>query len=754
MLAITYTFTDCCTGYQFGVYSSDLPSSGPLTIGDVYYVQGTLNVAPFTTYEGCAQVTADTGGGVLPHYDHLTLTYFGPNCDACKSSYPCVTPTPTTTTTQTPTPTKTPTNTPTPTHTPTGTPAPPRPTPTPTKTSTPSKTPTNTPTKTSTPTVTPTVTPTNTTTPGLPPSVTPTKTPTPTPTITPTVTTTSYPSAAKYSQPPYLRLTGTNECSVITLFPITVKCSSGSMGNNGYGYISLNINGGTPGYVISLVPNQGEKDVKTGSTTNSTISFRNLLCGDYTVTVTDSYGDFTEVIVCSVPCLTKTPTPTPTSTPTPSNTPASVNYLFNRCKSCTGGTLNISVSIPQNQLSVFQNGGVISYDGVCYNISPLLPQTTLPAVTTANSGVYLNCYNCCSGGIPISPTPTPTPTQTPLPSGYTGPFITVSSTRPTCKEGGKIIITPPLNGSSPFTYSINNGTSYQASPIFLYLSQGTYNVVVKDSLGQLSNVVVVVLQPPIPSTVYTIDVYNTTTVIQKTNVTTGSLPPRYKQILKNDFSVVVTPSLQPGESITFDLLIDSVSQIKPYIWDCTGIRGDGYYKMGDSSIYGISVLQNNISLTPTSFTINSGNSPNTSAPNTNGTCTDNFDIYTQGIETMSCTFGKDYQTFISGESRTWTISVTANDVVDGTFTTEIFESTFGALSPSWNNYNGGAQTIVNSNWLQCETLRNDQTISVSNISYTLPLCSDVQVNYNTITTNNVFCLRNPNDSQCKTNSGL
>ena len=751
MLAITYTFTDCCTGYQFGVYSSDLPSSGPLTIGDVYYVQGTLDTAPFTTFAGCAQVTADTGGGTLPHYNTLTLTYFGPDCTDCLSSNPCATPTPTPTPTQTPTPTKTPTNTPTPTKTPTSTPVPTR---TPTKTPTPTSTITNTPTVTPTNTSTPTVTPTNTTTPGLPPSVTPTNTQTPTPTLTPSVTTTSYPSAAKYSQPPYLRLTGTNECSVITLFPITVNCSSGSMGNNGYGYISLNINGGTPGYTISLVPNQGEKDVKTGSTTNSVISFRNLLCGDYTVTVTDSYGDFTEVIVCSVPCMTATPTKTPTPTPTPSNTPPSVNYLFNRCKTCTSGTLQISVSIPQNLLSVFQNGGVISYDGTCYSISSLLPQTTLPAVTTANSGTYLSCADCCSGGVPISPTPTPTPTQTPLPGGYIGPFITVTSTRPTCKEGGKIIISPPLNGSSPFTYSINGGTTYQLSPIFLYLSQGTYNVVAKDSLGQLSNIVVVVLQAPISSTVYTIDVYNTTSVIQKTNVSTASFPPRYKQILKNDFSVVVSPSLQPGESITFDLTIDSISQIKPFIWDCTGIRGNGYYKMGDSSIYGVSVLQNNTSLSPTSSIINSGNNPNTSAPNTNGTCTDNFDIYTQGIETMSCTFGKDYQTFISGETKTWTISVTVNDVVDGTFTTEIFESTFGALSPSWNNYNGGLQTIVPSRWLQCETLRNDQTISISNIEYVLPLCSDVQVNYNTIVTNDVFCLRNPNDSQCGSGSGL
>lgn len=750
MLAITYTFTDCCTGYQFGIYEADLPSSGPLTIGDVYYVQGTLDVAPFTTYAGCAQVTADTGGGALPHYNSLTLTYY-PNCNFCKAEFPCATPTPTPTQTQTPTPTKTPSQTLTPTKTPTRTPLPTR-TPTPTQTLT--KTPTQTPTNTVTNTPTPSITPTNTNTPGLTPSVTPTKTLTPTPTLTPTVTTTGYPNSPIYLQPPYLRLTGTNECSVITLYPLGVICSSQSKNYN-YGTISLFITGGTPGYTIVLVPNQGEKDVVSGSTTNSYASFKNLLCGDYTITVTDKYGDFVKTLICSIPCQSPTPTPTKTPPQTPTQTTSGyVNYLFNRCRTCTGGSPTISVSISNNDLSYFQSVVVISYDGTCYYITPNLPKTSIPATTTFTSGLYSSCESCCSGGVPMSPTPTPTPTPTPLPSGYNGPTITVSSTVPTCKEGGKIIITQTSNGQSPYVYSINNGLTYQSSPIFQYLSQGTYTVVVKDSLNKLSNKVTVTFIPPVPSTIYTIDIYNTTTIIQSNNVSSPLVAPRYKQILKNNFSVVITPALQPGESITFDLNLNHIAQIKPYIFDCTNFTNNGVYKMGDSSIYGIDVKQNNISLSPTSIITNSGNLPNTSAPNTNGTCTDNFDIYTLGTETMSCTFGKDYQTFVSGITETWTISVTNNDIIDGSFTTEILESTFGALYPSWNNYNGGSQTIVLSNWLNCETLRNDQTISITNLEYVLPLCSDVQVNYNIVTTNDVFCLRNPNNNQCANNSGL
>jgi len=750
MLAITYTFTDCCTGFQFGIFSSDLPSPGPLTIGDVYYVEGTLNVAPFTTYAGCAEVTADTGGGALPHYNNLTLTYFS-DCDLCKADHPCVTPTPTQTPTQTLTPTKTPTQTPTPTKTPTGTPAPPRLTPTPTKT--PTQTPTNT--ATNTPTQTPT--PTNTNTPGLSPSVTPTKTPTPTPTLTPTVTTTSYPSAAKYSQPPYLRLTGTNECSVITLFPLTVTCSS-NPAKNGSGAISLTINGGTPGYTVSLVPNQGEKDVKTGSTTNSYFIFKNLLCGDYTITVTDSYGDFTETLICSVPCATPTPTPTPTQTPTPSETAPTLNYIFTRCPindGCpsSGGQPEIIVSIPSNYLNNFLNGtSVIKFDNTCYYTNSNLRKTTLPAVTGITSPQYSKCSDCCSGALPNSPTPTPTQTPTPTPTVGTvsnNPIITVSFTQPTCNDLGKIVVNPPTNGTPPFTYSINNGITYQSSPIFLGLNNGTYNVIVKDSLGLLSNVVTVTLLTAPTITQYIVDIYDITTTIKSTNISSNPSPlwPRFQQILKTNFNINITPALTGLQSITFDLTVQNVAFVKPFIYE--GFNPPGYYRMGDAYTYGLTVQKNGNTLSPQTTNVTTPSIPPfSSLPNSNGPCKDIFSFQPgNGTTVVSFGLNKDYQVYQSSTTVTWNVTMTQNDTISGTFTSEIIESLTGAGTVgaqfNWTE-NGQNPPFPN----PCETLKNVETISITNLTSVLPSCSNVQVNYNSSIVNDVFCLRNPTTFPC------
>lgn len=753
MLAITYTFTDCCTGYQFGVYSSDLPIAGPLTVGDVYFIQGTLDVAPFTTYEGCAQVTSDTGGGALPHYNRLFMTYYGVNCDDCKNSHPCVTPTPTNTTTQTPTPTSTPTTTITQTKTPSNTPFR---TPTPTKTPTTTKTPTPTVTNTKTPTPTPTQTITNTSTLGLSPTVTPTVTPTPTNTLTPTITTTNYPNDLRYLQPPYLRITGTNECSVITLFPLTVICSSGPKGIN-KGYISLTINGGTPGYDVEVVPNQGEKDVVYGYTTNSTISFRNLLCGDYTITVTDSYGDFIETIVCSVPCSTPTPTPTQTLTPTPSKTTPTVNYLFTKCSDngcpSSGGQFQISVSIPSSFLNNFQNGtSVIKFDNTCYYINSNLPTTTLPAVTGITSPQYLKCVDCCLGVPPISPTPTSTPQPTPTPTVGTIPpspiIISASKTDPTCYEKGKISITSVSNGTSPYEFSINNGVTWSLFQNFINLNSGTYNVIVRDSLGQLSNVVTLTLSPAPTITQYIVDIYDITTTIKSTNISSNpsSLWPRFQQILKTNFNINISPALTVGQSITFDLTVQNVAFIKPFIYE--GFNPPGYYRMGDAYTYGLTVQKNGNTLSPQTTNVTTPSIPSfSSLPNSNGPCKDIFSFQPgNGSTVVSFGLNKDYQVYQSSTTVTWNVTMTQSDIISGTFTSEIIESGFGTSTGSQFNWTENGQNPPFPN--PCETLKNVETISITNLTSVLPNCSNVQVNYNSQIVNDVFCLRNPTTFPC------
>ena len=94
-----------------------------------------------------------------------------------------------------------------------------------------------------------------------------------------------------------------NECTIVTLFPMTAICNNVNPTNpQSYdGSVSLMISGGTPPYNI-IWENGGSGPTKD-----------NLGIGDYKATVVDFYGDFTAYTTCS---LTATTTTTSTSTST------------------------------------------------------------------------------------------------------------------------------------------------------------------------------------------------------------------------------------------------------------------------------------------------------------------------------------------------------------------------------------------------------------------------------------------------------
>src|SRR5262249_51331970 len=59
----------------------------------------------------------------------------------------------------------------------------------------------------------------------------------------------------------------------------------------------------------------------------------------------------------------------------------------------------------------------------------------------------------------------------------------VSSTNVTCNgaSDGTITISSPAGGYGTYEYSINGGTSWQASGSFISLANGTYNVLIRDA---------------------------------------------------------------------------------------------------------------------------------------------------------------------------------------------------------------------------------------------------------------------------------
>lgn len=81
-----------------------------------------------------------------------------------------------------------------------------------------------------------------------------------------------------------------NNCSVSSLRPLEVVCSptNASSPESQDGSIQLYINGGTSPYTVSWV--NGSQGTYIG----------NLQAGEYTATVTDYYGDYTETITCTV----------------------------------------------------------------------------------------------------------------------------------------------------------------------------------------------------------------------------------------------------------------------------------------------------------------------------------------------------------------------------------------------------------------------------------------------------------------------
>ena len=131
-----------------------------------------------------------------------------------------------------------------------------------------------------------------------------------------TTTTTYFPittTTTTYLPAPNTPLEPTNECDVITIFPMGVECVSidPSFSDTFDGSASLYITGGTPPYEILW------ENGSVGTTIN------NLGVGEYKATVTDSYGDF---LITST-CILSAETPSPTTTTTSTTPPISFNDL-------------------------------------------------------------------------------------------------------------------------------------------------------------------------------------------------------------------------------------------------------------------------------------------------------------------------------------------------------------------------------------------------------------------------------------------
>jgi hypothetical protein len=172
----------------------------------------------------------------------------------------------------------------------------------------------------------------------------------------------------------------------------------------------------------------------------------------------------------------------------------------------------------------------------CYfNTCPIIKQVTTP-------GTYPPLTNWdifgLSGDITI------TEGDCSSQSTYLRNSVPYSVNQPNCGCDGNIVINSiQLNGTPPYTYSIDNGLTYSNSPFFNNLCTGIYNIIVSD----INSVVygnIVTLNAPVPPTTYTLSL--STTVNTTTNTT-------YTLTKEFTTTINITPSLPDGVSISFDL---------------------------------------------------------------------------------------------------------------------------------------------------------------------------------------------------------
>jgi len=341
-----------------------------------------------------------------------------------------------------------------------------------------------------------------------------------------TTTTTFYPvtttTTTFYPVPP-VPLEPTNECDVITIFPMGVECISvdPSFSDTYDGSASLYITGGTPPY--SILWGNGS----VGTTIN------NLGVGSYSATVTDSYEDFLINSTCVLSAETPSPVTTTTSTTTlpqygdlcmvivEQSNSQYIDFIYD-------GYFDGKPSWLSNdsQYFVYWNTGTTGEwlvsgitTGIIYNPNPALPPLTGWSYLGGGSKTISVLEGSC-GSIP------PLTAQ-------------ISINNSSCTNDGSIIISAN-GGVPPYSYSKDGGVLYQTNPIFNNLGPGNYSIYIQDSIGSLQSQLVTITSST-PQIVYNLQLVN----------------------VSNNLSINITPPLPNGVSVTFDLVFNTTFRVAP-----------------------------------------------------------------------------------------------------------------------------------------------------------------------------------------------
>ena len=382
-------------------------------------------------------------------------------------------------------------------------------------TATPTATSTSTPTQTATPTYTPTA------------SATPNTTPTPTPTV----------SVSKV-----FRLK--NDCDVLTLFDMGVDCNiiqlpSGPYANDGI--LSLNVTGGTSPY--SFYWSNGQR----------TRTLFGVPEGAYKVLVVDYYGDYSSTTICNLFAPSQTPTQTITPTPTITPSPVWPNLCFIYVDGPTSyGPIQFT---PYGEMN-----GKPTWFATYLSVNLLISWSSTNSrwqmsgwsftggIPTNNNQTNIPTGNWTLIGGPKRPDITVTQGNCP---GYIPLSISISKDNATCaspKNCDGSISLYAFNGIPPYSYSIDNGLTYQSSGIFNGLCANNYTVIVQDSNGDIVNGGVV----PVGADNNPVNYSISTQLLNNVSYSQGNQVASWK--------VNITPPLPSGVTMTFQLKVNATQK--------------------------------------------------------------------------------------------------------------------------------------------------------------------------------------------------
>jgi hypothetical protein len=445
-----------------------------------------------------------------------------------------------------------------------------------------------------------------------------------------------------------------NECDVITLFDMEVSCNviNEPTSVSSYdGVLSVNVIGGTSPYTF-LWENGSRSQTIT-----------NLGEGEYQVTVVDFYGDYTASTVCSLvaPVPSPTPTPTPTPTPVPIILPEklclsliSQTQSYSPIEFTLGSTINGRSSWTSDGLTINWNPTLSRWEISGWTLTTGLPVSSSQSLIPLSSWVILGQGSTISlsmieGECPVSP---------PM-------VVNVSSQNTTCSGNqncdGSILVTVN-GGTSPYFYSINNGITFQSTPVFNGLCSGTYTVLVNDSSNNSQTRQVVISSGPQPTS-YSVSIVSTST--QNPN----------PQTQVSNWAINVSPSIPVGTVINFSLVVNTTK----------------YYNGPGGGTINDTILVNKNSL-PVSFSSSS-------------------QLPTQTYPRPQCS---PYTTQLVNETETYNLSMTAGDIINGSFTSllNITNPVYGDNGCITNLEQSILGTVTNSNVSGCSCCTSN-TISLA-----------------------------------------